>query len=103
MNQLILIGSGLAAGGFMGYFYFGGLWWTLERMRTQQHPYAMLILSFFIRSVLVTAGFYLLLKIRWELVALGVVGFIAIRYLLVRSWGAMPVGLKETREDEHGI
>lgn len=103
MNQLILIGGGLAAGGVMGYLYFRGLWWTLEHMQAQRHPYALLILSFFVRSVLVAAGFYLLLKIRWEMVALGVVGFMAIRYVLVRIWGMMPVGLRESREGEHGI
>jgi len=61
------------------------------------------LLSFFIRSALAVAGFYLLLAIRWEMMAIGLAGFVVIRYLLIRSWGTIPVKLRESWGDEDGI
>jgi F1F0 ATPase subunit 2 len=74
-----------AAGGLLGSVYFGGLWLTVRRLPHADHPAALVLGSFVLRAVLVAAGFaWLLAGDPLRLVAV-LVGFLAVRVLLVRQ------------------
>jgi F1F0 ATPase subunit 2 len=73
-----------AAGGVLGWLYFGGLWVTVRRLPRAEHPAALVLGSFVLRAVLVAVGFVVLLAgDPLRLVAV-LVGFLAVRGVLVR-------------------
>ncbi len=80
----------LLGGGVLGVAYFGGLWLTLQRLPTAPHPKTLLLGSFVGRTALVLGIFYILarvVEVSWEGLALSLIGFLAVRFLLVRRWG----------------
>lgn len=94
------VGLGMVAvlaGLLLGWVYFGGLWWTLSRLPAQERPYGWMALSFVVRSLAVVGGFGLLLRLGgWWPPVLGLAGFVAARWVLVRRWGFGPhVGARE--------
>lgn len=70
---------GSAAGLLMGGLYFGGLWFTVNRVAGARNPQLLLGVSFLGRSALLLAAFYLLLLPGWEAAAGGMFGFLAAR------------------------
>lgn len=80
-------------GGLLGLGYFGGLWYTVRRARDTRGSTALLLGSFAVRSALALGGFYLVLRWmdgQWEMIALGLLGFMGARLVLVRRWGPEP-------------
>jgi len=76
-------------GALLGLGYFGGLWWTVRRIRDTQGSTALLLGSFLVRSVGALGGFYLVLRWmdgRWEMIALCLLGFMGARLVLVQRW-----------------
>jgi len=81
-----------AGGAGLGFFYFGGLWWTVRRLASTQNVALLFLASFTLRTVLTLAGFYFiafrpLSDGSWLLMLTALAGFILIRLLLVRRWG----------------
>lgn len=76
------------AGAALGGLYFGGLWWTVSRLPERDHPYRLLALSFGLRTAVVLAGFWALVRLGgWGPPVLGLGGFLLARLLLVRRFG----------------
>jgi F1F0 ATPase subunit 2 len=75
---------GLVIGVVVGFAYFCGLRWTVERVVGVEQPIRTLVLSFVVRAtVLVVVA---ALVIQWSLVALaaGAVGFAGVRFVMLR-------------------
>lgn len=51
----------LLAGILFGIFYFGGLWWTVQKITGSEKAYLISVASFVVRTAVVLVGFYLLL------------------------------------------
>ncbi len=71
-----LIGIGL------GLFYFGGLWFTVQRLETTRHPGLLLVGSYIVRTLVVVFCFYLVMRGSWPRLLACLAGFLAIRTLL---------------------
>jgi F1F0 ATPase subunit 2 len=78
----------LITGSILGCAYFGGLWWTVQRMPTTRRPVVLYIFSLALRAALLLLAVYLVL------VQMGVVsliallcGFVMIRAWLIHRWG----------------
>ena len=96
MNDIIQVVIALAAGGLLGSFYFSGLWWTVQKMTGSRNPYRLMLISFLVRTLVVMACFYLLLHLGWSALAIGVLGFVVVRAVIIRK-----VGLPLTLNDIH--
>ncbi|HEY8496475.1 MAG TPA: ATP synthase subunit I [Limnochordales bacterium] len=48
----------LAAGAVLGLFYFGGLWWTTQRIGRVRQPALLLLGSFVVRMAVILAGLW---------------------------------------------
>lgn len=83
MSDWIWIAMAFLAGIALGALYFGGLWLTVQRLRIVRRPGTLLLVSFAVRSVLVLAGFYLVMGGQWERLVACVVGFIIARLISV--------------------
>ena len=85
MNDMWGYTLALMAGIMLGIFFFGGLWWTARRIPFARRPSLLVLLSFFARSVVVMAGFWLIGFGQWQrfIVCLG--GFVLARFI-VNLW-----------------
>jgi F1F0 ATPase subunit 2 len=84
MEVIVAVMGSLVAGAVMGYLFFWGLWKTVELMDVVKHPYVWMLGSFVIRTALVLAGFYLLLQIQWQLIAVALLGFLGARMIVMQ-------------------
>lgn len=69
------------AGFCLGMFFFGGLWFTIRNISSMTRPSLLIIISFFVRTVVVMAGFYLILKQGMPSLLIALAG-----YLVSRTW-----------------
>jgi len=90
MNQLIPLLLAFAAGIAVGFFYFGGLWLTVQRLPQSRRPAVLSLVSLIIRLGLTLAVFYLVMAGRWERLLVCLAGFLLMRFVLVRRWRPAP-------------
>jgi len=91
MSSIPLIALSFVIGSALGMLYFGGLWLTVQRVTEGCWSRRMLLVSFLARALLMMLALYGLMEgggARWEAVALGSLGFVAARGVLVRTLGA---------------
>ncbi len=86
------------AGGLIGVFFFGGLWWTVQRITGSGRPYLISVVSFFLRTAVVLAAFYCLLQAGWQFLLAALFGFIIARTILAYK---LKQGIAVKREAEH--
>ncbi|MGF1478528.1 MAG: ATP synthase subunit I [Cyanophyceae cyanobacterium] len=87
VRQLPLLGIAFAIGVSIGLFYFGGLWFTVQRLLATQHPFRWLLGSFCLRLSVSLLVFYLIIKgAEQQITSLlfCVFGFLLVRGLLCR-------------------
>lgn len=75
------------AGTALGTFYFTGLWLTVRNLPDTGRPAARVFWSFIARSAVAAAGFAAVMNGRWEQPAAALIGFLAVREILVRRLG----------------
>ena len=93
MNEtLALVLAGLAGGG-LGAFFFGGLWWTVRKGVPSSRPALWFLGSGLLRTGVVVAGFYLVGGGHWPRLVGSLVGFIVARFIV--GWLTRPA-----REDQ---
>lgn len=74
----------LLAGVMLGGAFYGGLWFTVRRLPVTRHPALLALASFWIRSLVVLAGFVLLMKQRWQYGLIALVGFTLGRFAIAK-------------------
>lgn len=92
MTDWLMLGLSLVCGLALGAFYFGGLWYTVARIPDTPRPAWLLVASFVARSVVVLAGFagvMLATGSRLDTAGLCLLGFILVRFVLVRRLGPL--------------
>ena len=77
----------LVGGALLGLFYFGGLYWTTRRLPNTPQPGLLVLLSFWLRTVLTVVGFLLVTGGQWLLLLAALSTFLIARTVLVRRWG----------------
>jgi F1F0 ATPase subunit 2 len=92
----------LLAGFALGGFYFGGLWWTVQRLPASRSPGLLTLASFFGRTVVALAGFYFVSGGQWQRLLACLGGFVAARFILVQRWGRLAGGPKAPVADSAG-
>lgn len=74
----------LLAGVVIGAFFFGGLWWTVQRLPNSRHPAAMFLFSFVVRTAVTLTGFRLVMASQWEPAIWCLLGFLIARTMIRR-------------------
>ncbi len=87
MRQLPSLLIPLLLGGLIGWVYFQGLWETVRRIPDARRPYGLMIVSFAARSIFALGGFFILTDGQWERATAALLGFFAMRVILVRTRG----------------
>lgn len=78
---------GAAWGAVLGFFYFGGLWLTVNRVRNAARPGRLLLLSFAGRAAPTLACFLLTLRQGLPMFAATVLSFLLFRFLITGLLG----------------
>lgn len=72
--------------------YFGMLWLTVRRLVHHRRPALFLMLSLLLRMALLLSCFYLILSSgQWDRLVAALLGFIALRSLLLRKFGPVKI------------
>jgi len=85
LKLLLSLVTGVALGGL----FFGGLWWTVQRLMSSKHPALMLSGSFIVRIGIALAGLDLISGGRWKRLVAGLLGFAIARTLV--QWLSRPL------------
>jgi F1F0 ATPase subunit 2 len=75
----------LAAGAAVGAFYFGGLWLTVRRVVTSDHPVLLTFGSFAVRAVVAVAVMVWIARTHWQLLLAAMAGFVLVRVVMTRK------------------
>lgn len=82
LNSLLPLLYPLVVGVALGAFFFGGLWWTIRRGLTSERVALWFLVSWFMRTGIVVAGFYFISDGQWQRLLASLIGFIIGRVLV---------------------
>jgi F1F0 ATPase subunit 2 len=85
LSWAILAVAGVAAGVVAGLVFFGGLWWTSQRLVTSRRPGLLVVGSLLVRMIVVAGTLVLLARIDVVLLVGAVIGLVAARTALTRA------------------
>lgn len=97
MFSVILI---LLAGVLLGTLFFGGLWWTVQKVVFSTQPALLFVCSLVLRTVVTVAGFCLVSRGDWRRLLSCVFGFLVARALV--TWFTRIPVQEKTRVVEAG-
>ncbi len=84
MSTVIAVAAGLVAGIVLGLVFFGGLWWTTQRLATSSQPGILVSVSLLVRVVVLAGGLFLLAQIGSGALLAAVLGLLVTRIGLTR-------------------
>ncbi len=84
MSDLPTLTLAFVAGALLGAFFFGGLWWTVQKAITSEQPAIWFLGSLLLRTGLILTGFYLVAQGHWSRLVACLLGFLMARFLVVR-------------------
>ena len=85
MNEIIRVLPAFGVGVLLGFFFFGGLWWTVSKGMTSPRPELWFLGSLLVRTGVTLAGFYWAAHGDWKRVLACLVGFVIARVVVARS------------------
>ena len=77
----------LTMGIALGLFFFGGLWWTVQKGLVSNRPALWFMSSLLLRSAVVLCGFYFVSGDDWKRLAACLLGFFIARFIAIRLPG----------------
>lgn len=83
MIDIQSITVGLVIGAAVGLQFFGGLWWTAQRLVAGRHPARLLLTSFVIRISLLGIGLYAASRLGAAAVLAAGAAALAVRQLVI--------------------
>lgn len=84
MNDTLALALAWVAGGALGTFFFGGLWWTVRKSLASPKPALWVFGSLLLRMGVTMTGFYLVSGGDWQRLLSCLVGFVMARQLATR-------------------
>jgi F1F0 ATPase subunit 2 len=90
MSDIPVLALAFFAGASLGAFFFGGLWWTVQKGVSSEWPALWFLGSLLLRTSVVLAGFYLVAQAHWSRLAASFLGFLVARVIVVRRLKRVP-------------
>jgi F1F0 ATPase subunit 2 len=84
MSDFLPLALALLGGGLLGAFFFGGLWWTVQKGVTSELPAFWFLGSLLLRTGAILAGFYLVSQGHWSRLVACLLGFVIARVIVVK-------------------
>ncbi len=103
MNDIPALALALFGGALLGVFFFGGLWWTVQKGVTSERPALWFLGSLLLRTALILAGFYLVSQGHWSRLVACLLGFLVARFIVVKRLARPPAEVPAQWEEETNI
>ncbi|WP_339673799.1 ATP synthase subunit I [Dasania marina] len=84
MNEIVNLAASLFAGVVLGGFFFGGLWWTVQKAVASEHAAFWFLGSLMLRTAVVLLGFYFLMAGGWQHMLAALLGLFVARLIVMR-------------------
>ena len=101
MNEAFGIALGLLTGAALGGAFYGGLWWTIQKISSSKRSALLFFGSLMMRTIIVLAGFYFVGRGHWERLLVCVLGFIIARLIVTQATIAAGKNLRPDQEARH--
>ena len=100
MNETLTLTLAWIAGGVLGAFFFGGLWWTVHKGVSSELPACWFFCSLLMRMSIALSGFYIVGGHDWDRLLACLLGFVVAR--LAVTWLTRPSEENQARSDTGG-
>ena len=100
MSDLPALGLAFLAGALLGAFFFGGLWWTVQKGMTSERPALWFLGSLLLRTGVILAGFYFVSQGHWSRLGVCLLGFVVARVIVVKQLTRAPAERQTPLEKE---
>jgi F1F0 ATPase subunit 2 len=100
MSDILALGLALVAGALLGAFFFGGLWWTVQKGMVSERPELWFVGSLLLRTAMILAGFYVVAQGHWSRLAMCLLGFLIARVVVVKRLTRVPAEEQTAKEKE---
>jgi len=87
MNEVWTLLLVVLAGFALGMLFFGGLWWTVQKVLSSSRPTLWLLGSLVLRTTVVLAGLYVVARDDWQKLMFCLLGFIIARVIITGYTG----------------
>jgi F1F0 ATPase subunit 2 len=102
MNETLSLALAMVAGLLIGAFFFGGLWWTVQKGLSSKQPALLFFGSLLLRTGTAVAGFYFASGGHWERLLMCLLGFFIMRRIVLRLTRVPEEDLNQlTKEASH--
>lgn len=92
-----------AAGLILAAFFFGGLWWTVQKGLKSANPAIWFLGSMILRTSVIVVGFYYVAQGHWSNLVVCLAGFLVGRFFVVRRLARDPAERQAPEETEVGV
>jgi F1F0 ATPase subunit 2 len=103
MSDIPALALAFVAGGMLSVLFFGGLWWTVQKGVTSDMPALWFLGSLLLRTGAILVGFYLVSQGHWSRLVACLVGFVIMRFIVVRRLTHGPDHKPSPSEEETNI
>lgn len=101
MSEPLSLAAALIAGIVLGAFFFGGLWWTVNKGLSSKRTALWFFGSMLVRMFIVVLGFYFILGDDWKRLLAGLLGFVIARMVVMRLTRETEQTRKTAQEAAH--
>jgi len=84
LNDTLALVLAWLAGGALGAFFFGGLWWTVQKSLASARPALWVFGSLLLRMGVTMMGFYVVAGHDWQRMVSCLLGFVMARLIVTR-------------------
>ena len=84
MNEILYQVLALLLGVSLGAMFFGGLWWTVQKVVFSRQPALWIFGSLLVRTGIALSGFYFISCNHWGRLPVCLLGFIIMRMIVTR-------------------
>ena len=101
MNETLSLVLALVAGVLLGAIFFGGLWWTVQKVVSSERSALWVFCSLLLRMSIVLAGFYFIAHGHWERLLMCLLGFVVARPIVMGFTRAAEKSTHVSQETSH--
>lgn len=101
MSEAVVLALALLGGVALGAFFFGGLWWTVQKGLASDRPALWFSVSVLLRTSVTIVGFYFVAADDWRRLLASVMGFWLARVISNRMTRLPPATVVDAKATRH--